>query len=78
MRIVIETDGTYQNTSIELNGGKSTAPDIKELHFSIHEGGRPKLQMTRMIDGLRTFISFFGADFAKNDEIEKQQENLKQ
>jgi len=70
MRIVIDTDGTYQNTTVEINGSKTTSNSIKEFHFSIHEGGRPKLQMVRIIEGLKTFISFFGADFAKNDEVQ--------
>lgn len=72
MRIIVDTDGTTDNTVISLNGEKMEG--LKEFHFSMNphkqrDGfvikGKCKMQVILN----REFRSYFAGDFKKYDEV---------
>jgi len=67
MRIVIDTDGTSDNTQISFNGQKQEL--VKDFHLSIHAGKKVKVQMIREIEGAMIPISLYADDFKKYDEF---------
>jgi len=67
MRITIDTDGDGNSTLVYLNG--NLQKNLKEFHLSIHYQKKVKLQMIKEIDGTTEFLSYFGEDFNKFDEV---------
>lgn len=70
MRIVIDTDGTADNTQISFNGQKQEL--VKDFHVSIHGGRKVKVQMIREVSGATLPISLYADDFKKYDEFNPQ------
>ena len=67
MRIEINTNGDSSQTSITINGVRIDI--LKEFHLSIHHLKKVKLQMVKEIDKKVEFISYYGEDFKKFDEV---------
>lgn len=70
MRIVIDTDGTSDNTQIRFNGQQQNL--VKDFHLSIHAGKKVKVQMVREVEGAMLPISLYADDFKKYDEFNPQ------
>jgi len=69
MRIEIDTNGYADETKILING--KTPPELTEFNLTIRAGRKVKLQMTRDDKkGQPEFISYFGDDFKKMDEVQ--------
>jgi hypothetical protein len=72
MKIIVDTDGTYEGTVISFNGEDLLPPKSKviEFHLSIHPKGKMKLQLTKIDCDTKKgeFISMYGEDFKKYDE----------
>lgn len=66
MRIVIETDGNSDNTSVSINGKE--LKNLIEFHVTAGACRRPKLVMVREIDKEKEVMSYFAGDFQKYDE----------
>lgn len=71
MRIVIETDGNANNTTVEFNGVKKP---IIDLYITIRQGKGLKSQVCELIpDGKggqkKFFYTLFNEDFKKYDEF---------
>ena len=69
MRIVIETDGGVES-KISING-KEQQDVLQEFGISIRAGRRPKIQMIKEIAGKAEFLSYYGDDIKKYDEVNK-------
>jgi len=75
MKILIQTDGTGENTKISING---EIQELIDFNFSVIGGGKAKAQMVKKI-GSRTFpISMFGNDFSKYDEFNPDKNGTKE
>lgn len=73
MRIVIDTDGQGCNTQILFNG--ELQKTLIEFNLSVKMERGVKVQMIKDIDGKKEFLSYFGGDFKKYDEINPNKEN---
>ena len=69
MRIIIETDGTGRNTEIYFNGEKQT--NLNEFQMTIRALRNVKIQLVKEIDGKKEFLSYYGDDLKKYDEVNK-------
>ena len=69
MKIVIDTNGLADNTTISFNGEEQKK--VGEFHLSIIGGRKLKLQMKKDIEGKEQFLSYFGEDFKKFDELKE-------
>lgn len=70
MKIEIDTDGSGEGTNIKLNGVMQLT--LKEFNFSVRALKKCKLQIERLDEKTNKFefLSFYGEDFKKFDEIE--------
>lgn len=78
MRIIIDTDGSTKKTEISING--EVQKELKEFHFSMNPDkkrqgfvieGKCKIQQIQTIDSKPKFMSFYGDDMKKIDEVTK-------
>jgi len=68
MRIEIDTNGFGSSTVILING--EIQHNLEEFNLSIKSSGGIKCQMVRgQKAGKKEFVSYYGADFQKNDEL---------
>lgn len=75
MKITINTDGSFDSTSILFNEDSVTESNstIGDFHLSIHPGGKVKLKLLTISkeNGKLNFISMYADDFKQYDNSKK-------
>jgi len=75
MEIKIVTDGDTQNTELYLNGVRILFKEFDIMGSLLKKGRGIKMQLVRPVpDGVgNEFISYYGGDFKKMDELSQEQ-----
>lgn len=83
-KIVIETNGWAEGTTVTVNG---ELWDLSEFSFSVRvpfkkngklSGGGCKMQAARDIAGKTHFLSYYGPEFEKFDEVTQRNRELEE
>lgn len=71
MRIVIETNGIGDETSIKINDVEETELKFFELSVNVERSNRVKIWMVKKVDGRYIPINFYGEDVQKFDQADQ-------